>query len=367
MSNLQNVTSAKHACLHRQHPGRQHVLRRAGAAAVTIPRWALVAALTAGLCALTANPLPAQEQAGEALPEGRIVGRIVGHPEAGRPVMLLQIRLDEQGQPTPSPIGRSETTEGGAYLFTGVPIDPLAVYQLGTRIDGRLVGSDPFTFHPGSNEVVHDLQPPGTLKETSALSFDEALIVIEPRAGAVSIVEVIHFHNPTSDVLETAGTPLELPVAPEADGLEIMRLDLDDAEHEWLGPKLLVHGKIPPGPGVIAFRYTASALLGSLDWVRFYPRAVNRLKIISPKGGGLRVSGGGLEPRAEEVFDGVAYAVWLREEPTPQSPLEITVSGLPIGQWMLLLPAGAFLVVMAGLVAWFLRRRLAGVEAVAES
>ena len=59
--------------------------------------------------------------------------------------------------------------------------------------------------------------------------------------------------------------------------------------------------------------------------------------------------------------------MWLREEPTPQSPLEITVIGLPIGPWMLLLPAGAFLVVMAGLVAWFLRRRLAGVEAVAES
>ncbi len=59
----------------------------------------------------------------------------------------------------------------------------------------------------------------------------------------------------------------------------------------------------------------------------------------------------------------MTYSVWTREEPTTQSPLEITLSGLPIGQWILLFPAGGFLLVMGGLVAWFLRRRLGGAEA----
>ena len=49
------------------------------------------------LVGLSPAPAPAQESPSVAALQGRITGKIVGHDQAGTPVMLLQIRLGDDG------------------------------------------------------------------------------------------------------------------------------------------------------------------------------------------------------------------------------------------------------------------------------
>lgn len=295
----------------------------------------------------------------EDLPRGRVTGTIMGHAEAGIPVMLLQLRLNEEGQPRPTPLGRSETDAEGGYTFTDVPIEPQTVYQLGARVEGRLVGSRPFSFPEGGRTVRHDLKVPEVRSDTGALRVDEALLVAEPRAGGARITEVVHLGNPTPDVIALGGSPLELPVAGGASDFEVLRNDLEQGSHDYLGPKLLLHGRVPPGRSVVAYRYRMDAPLGTLRWERRYPRGANLLRVLAPQGT-LQAGGPELEALPPETFDEVTYDAWERPQVPAGATVRLRLTGAPMAYWVLWMPAAGFFVLMAGVVAWFLRRRLGG-------
>ncbi|MCH8882476.1 MAG: hypothetical protein IIA41_03140 [SAR324 cluster bacterium] len=291
------------------------------------------------------------------LPEGVVTGSIVGHPDAGTTVVLLQFRLDAEGQPQGGPIDRTETRAGGRYEFTGVPIDPRTVYQLGTRIEGRLVGSDRFTFPGGERRVAVDLRAPQVSGDTGALRIQELLLIAEPRTGAAWITEVVHLTNPTQHTIESDRQPLELPIPQAAVELEILRMDPEEGRHERLGPKILVYGRFPPGVSVVAFRYLAPAPFGSTRLERTYSQPVAGLRVLTPAGG-LTVSGPGFERGEREQFEEVAYDVWSRTAIAAGEPVAIALEGVPIRQWVLLVPLAGFFLVTGGVVVWFLRVRL---------
>ena len=88
--------------------------------------------------------------------QGSVSGRLIGDPAKGAlqgaTVMLMWFRTNAQGKPEAGPIARQLAGKNGSFTFNNVPIDPKARYQLGTGVDGPLVGSDPFTFTAGARE-----------------------------------------------------------------------------------------------------------------------------------------------------------------------------------------------------------------------
>jgi hypothetical protein len=298
----------------------------------------------------------AQDQ-GAAPSLGSVEGQLLGHAEAGTPVVLLQYRLDAAGNPEGGPIARTETREDGAYLFTGVPIDPRTVYRLGTRIGGRLIASDPFTFPRSETRVVFNLRVPEVSTEPGALRGRELLWVAEPRAGQVWVTEVLHLENPTADQIDLGRAPLELPLPRDAQELEMLHFDLAEGTQERLGAKLLVSGRVPPGITRIAFRYLQPAPLGRVSWARSYAFPIDALRVLSPSDS-VRIEGDRLAPAPPETYEDVTYMVWTREAIAPGEPLAARLSGIPISQWVLLPPVAGFAFLMAGIVLWFLWRRI---------
>jgi len=298
------------------------------------------------------------QQAGTASPpQGVVEGQIEGRSEAGLPVVLLQYRLDSEGQPQGGPIARTQTGEGGTYRFESVPVEASTVYRLGTRIDGRLIASDPFTFPSEGTRVRFDLRLPVVRKDLSTLSAQELLWVAEPRPGSVWITEVVHLSNSSSDAVDSQEAPLSLPIPTGARDFELLRLDDENGLHERLGERLLIRAHFGPGLNVIAFRYRLDAWLGGAGWTRGYPFEVARARLLAPLGS-VRAEGEGFVESAPETFQDVTYAVWAREAVTAGSPLTLRLTGVPVLQMMLLLPLAGFALLMTALLAWFVRRRL---------
>lgn len=305
-----------------------------------------------------AGPVTAPAQEGV---QGRVVGRIQGNSQegeiAGVRVMLVRFTLDEEGNPRGSPIEIQPTSPEGRYTFTGVPIDRNAVYQLGARVQGMMVSSDPFTFPEGHREVMLNLKVPEVSSGAESLRVEEALLAIEPRRGAVWVTEVLHLMNPTPNVMRGTGEPLELTVPPGAEQFEMLRQDIEEADHEYLGTKLLVYGNFMPGNSTVAFRYRLPVWLGAFTLAKRYPHPVQTLSVLTPLHS-VQVSGENLERVAAQTIDGQRYDTRRMGRIAADEAVSLAVSGVPVRQELFLLPTTGFFVLMAGVVFWFVRRRL---------
>jgi hypothetical protein len=325
--------------------------RRTGAAALLLA--ALLLAGTAG-----AQSAPKAEAV-----RGRVMGTIQGAPEgvnlAGTRVVLVQFRISDEGQPKGQPI-RSETVGAdGKYAFTDVPIEPRTVYQVGATVGSQVVGSQPFTFPAGEREVLLDLHYPRLVTDSSAVRIEQGLIAVEPRRGALLVTEVLHLINPGENVIEGVQRPLELSLPAAADKLEFLREIEESNGHERLGGKLLIYGNLEPGRTTVAFRYRLPVWLGSVELSKQYPHGVARLSVLSPEGS-LRLHDERFTPQGTQTLGDAQYDSWVATDIPARQRISVHLSGVPVRQEIYLIPTAGFAVLMAGVVVWFLRRRLRG-------
>lgn len=293
-------------------------------------------------------------------PMGQVLGRIVGasaKEAAGAKVVLVKFTLNAQGVPAGAPIQMLSADAEGRYAFTGVPIDGHAVYKLGTRIAGRLVASESFTFPEGKPVVRLDLAVPALVGDTSGLFFKQVVVAMEPVVGAVWVTEVMHVGNPTPNVIDAVNAPLELTLPPEASDLTMIREEQEAANHTHLGAKLLVYGRLQPGDTTIAFRYRIGAILGAAELEKRYPHPVEELVVLAPKGS-LRLTSDQLSPRQPQELEGIAYDTWSGGNMPAQRTVVVRANGIPVRQEIYLVPLAGFFAAMGGVLWWFLRRRL---------
>ncbi|HKI99174.1 MAG TPA: hypothetical protein VKB51_11935 [bacterium] len=322
--------------------------------------WRLLVALL--LCALL---LPAAVSTAQAQPKtaerGRVSGSIVGAPEGvkleGTRVVLVQFKLDEQGQPKGSPVETSTADAKGKYAFNNVPVAGQTVYQVGATVNGQLVGSQPFTFPEGKLHVSLNLQYPHLVSDGSAVHIEQGLIAVEPRRGAVLITEVLHLLNPGPDVIEGVQHPLELNLPSGAEHLEVIREIQQSNGHERLGSKLLFYGNLEPGATTIAYRYTLPVWLGTVKLHKEYPHPVDNLSVLTPHDS-LRMDTARFEAKEPQTIQGSRYDSWVATDIAALTPVSLRMSGVPVPQQVYLVPTAGFVLLMVGMVGWFMLRRL---------
>jgi len=298
---------------------------------------------------------------GQAVATGKVTGHILGlkpgESAKGAKVVLVKFTLDEKGQPQGNPIQMKDADANGGYTFENVPIEAHAVFQLGTRIDGNLVPSDSFTFPEGKHTITLNLRVPEIVTDNTSVRIAQALIALEPQVGSVWVTDVVHMENPTKNVIDGTKTPLELTVPANAENLEVIRQDQQQGSNQRLGTKLLIFGNLQPGVTTVAYRYRMPVLLGTLTIEKSYPRAVSEMIVLAPTGM-LKVSSDRLDARQPQVIEKQSYDVWGGANLAPEGKVRITAAGVPLQQAWLLAPFALFFVIMAGVVVWYLRRRL---------
>ena len=311
-------------------------------------------------------PLPAQAPGGT----GEVTGAIQDVPEGvaleGTRVVLVQFRISDEGQPKSQPVQSQTVGADGRYAFQAVPIEPRTVYQVGATVGGQVVGSQPFTFPAGERQVLLNLHYPRVVSDSSAVRIEEGLVAVEPRRGAVWVTEVLHLVNGSGDTVEGVRRPLEFILPSGAGKVEMLREVQDGTGHERLGNKLLVYGNLEPGRTTVAFRYNLPVWLGAAKLSLQYPHVVGRLSVLVPEGS-LRVGAPRFNPAEPQSFDKSRFDVWAATDLPAQESVQVRFSGVPVRQEVYLIPVGGFVLLMAGVVIWFLRRRLAHPDAPASA
>jgi hypothetical protein len=298
---------------------------------------------------------------GQVAPTGTVSGRILGLKQGesvrGAKVVLVRFTLDANGQPKGAPVQMKDADANGSYVFENVPVDAHSVYQLGTRIDGNLIPSESFTFPDDHRTITLNLRVPEIVTDSTSVRIVQALIALEPQVGAVWVTDVVHLENPTKDVIEGVQTPLELSVPSDAQNVEVIHQDQQQGTHQQVGDKLLIFGNLQPGVTTIAVRYRMPVQLGNLTLAKIYPRPVAEMVVLAPAGL-LKVSSDRLDARQRQTIEGQSYDVWGGANLAPQGVVRISASGVPMQQAWLLVPFGLFLVIMAAVVFWYVRKRL---------
>ncbi|MDH4249145.1 MAG: hypothetical protein OEW39_15175 [Deltaproteobacteria bacterium] len=309
---------------------------------------------------------PAQQPTAGATPSakdvrGRVTGRILNAPAGtdltGTRVVLLRLFLDAEGRPQTQPVTMYETKADGEYTFPDIVVEAKSIYQIGVRYQERLVGSETFAFPAGEREVTMNLHIPQLTTDATGVSIEEALIAVEPARGGVWVTEVIHFQNAGRNVVDRSKNPLTLELPSGAEKLEMLRLDTLEGSHELVGLKLLIFGNLPPGRFTLAYRYNRGVSLGSFTLTKGYPFSTQMLTVLVPEKA-LHVSHARLNPHEQQEIQGTRFDAWVARELVTGDRLDISISGIPVVQALYLFPAGGFLLLMSGVVLWFLRGRL---------
>lgn len=296
------------------------------------------------------------------LAQGTVKGRLKGDPSKGSlkgaTVMLFQYSLGKNGQPEqPKPIGRMTAGEKGVYEFKKVPIKARSLYQLGTRVDGRLVASRFFMFTKGKTLVEFDFPLPELVEDLTGLRLAQVLLAFDPGISAVWVTEVFHFVNTTKNTLATGEKPVNLPIPGGVEEFKILKMGLQKGKHTQIGGKVMVFGEFPPGQTTVAYRYRSQARLGHLNVEKKYPFPINQVLSLTPKNT-LSVEGAEFKPMEEKNIDGTRYQASARGKLTADTPFSLSISGIRVHQGYFLVPLGVFLLGMIGIIFWFLRVRL---------
>ena len=292
----------------------------------------------------------------------RVSGRLDAPPAGAAleeaEVRLLGYTLGATGRIEENTLATTAPDGEGRFSFIQRVIGRTK-YRVVAHLDGAVALSRMFNRPEADGEVVQDLSFPRLVSGKSALRIPEGYIFVEPRRGAAWITEIVHFVNPTANIIEGMRQPLELSLPAGAEDFELLRPAPDQGSHERLGPKLLVYGNLPPGQNTVAFRYRLPAVLGTLALDKRYPSPVDLLTVLAPEGG-LTLAGGGFSREEVRTMEKTRYDAWSKKELQAGSPVEVRLDGVPILQELILLWVAAFLAGMAGLVGWFWRTRLSG-------
>lgn len=335
-------------------------LRRTGA--LLRPAGVLVILAAAALLMLTgAGPA----RAAKPVAHGKVTGAITGAPKGttlkGTRVVLVRFKLDAQGQPKGEAVGSQKADAQGHYTFDNVPIEARTVFQIGATVDGRMVGSQPFTFPAGQHQIVLNLPFPHLTSDSSALRIDEGVIAVEPHRGEVFVTEVLHLMNAGPDVIEGVKQPLEVDLPKDAKDLEVLSEIEPKNGHERLGSELLFYGNFDPGRTTVAYRYRLPVWLGTLTLHKRYPHKVGTLSVLAPHGS-LQMESASFTPQDEQKIANTNYDAWSATDISADQPVTIRLSGVPVDQQVYLVPTVGFAVVMLGVLVWFVRRRLREAE-----
>jgi hypothetical protein len=274
---------------------------------------------------LLAAPLARAQEVPGRLPEGpaTLRGRIV-HETGGAVAGLSVVLYAAPGEGAPG-LARTTSDASGAFAFEGISNDPGIAYLVGVRAEGLPFGTR-VAFEPGQTlrEVEVRVTPP--LLDARGVEQVAARLRIERGCGGLRIAETHRLRNPAERAVlvpepeREGATPLlavELPAGAGPISAPFGALGLVQE-----GPSVAFFGPLHPGENEIEWSYSVPARGDSLALAWHLPQGARRLEVLA-EAAGLRATGAGLVPGAEETIEGRTYAAAATGPIAPGAAFEL--------------------------------------------
>ena len=276
----------------------------------------------------------------------------------GLDVILLKFGLSPEGEVTPAgPQARVKTNSDGEFEFLKVKQDLRAGYQLGTRVEGELYSSKIFFMKAGETLIEKNIIIPGISTAVEELETSQVSLVIESGLGAVTVTEVLVFHNSTADKIDTTTRPLlqKLPAGIENFGMMESK-SVNSMKHQLEKNVLKIAYIFPRGSTQIIYQYTLPAWFGGLEINREFEHSLDVVGVFTPIER-LQIKSDELIFSGKQSLNETTFLSW-KSKASASNTLNFKISNIPTTS---LQYAGVSVIIMVLLfsnVALFYRQRL---------
>lgn len=342
-------------------------------------------------------PWGATYRAGNGIIQGAAVQRTPG----GDPVAGLTASLEAYAGFTPVAVFTTTVDATGAYTFTELATDPSINYLTSVNSSGIRYSSAILNFAAGTDRMAAEVAIYATTEDPAAIRMNRVHWIVEPRPGAVLVIEVYGVGNSgdrtyvgtmVNGVERTATVAIPVPEAAQQLSFENGVLG---ERFQRVGD--LVYDTTPVLPGTdsrqIIMRYLLPVEDRALTLSRSFGYPVDEMSLLIADLPQLEVEIPGFALASRESFQNQTFQLWQAEGAIPAA-LTLQLSGLlaaddsdprlaqgASGQaggtavtavqlltpWVTWSTVALLLLVMAGLLAWAgQQRRLSAVPAAEE-
>lgn len=269
--------------------------------------------------------------AGTGIIQGQVTQGTPDGEDAGGLLMSLEVYAGF------TPVATFTTTVDatGSYTFTDVATDPNMNYLASVRSADIRYSSAILNFAEGTAAINGDIAIYATTTDPAAIRFNSVHWIIDPRPGAVTVIEVYGVGNDGNrtfvgtavDGLAQAGT-VAMSVPTAAQDLSFENGILGE-RFQLVGNTAYDTAPVLPGQGSrqIIMRYLLPVADRTVDVTRDFSYAVDEMSLLVAELPDVEADIPGFALSSRETFQGQTYQLWRAEGAIPET-LTIHLTGL---------------------------------------
>lgn len=266
---------------------------------------------------------------------GIIQGQVTQGTPDGEDAGGLLVSLEVYAGFTPVATFTTTVDATGSYTFTDVATDPNMNYLASVRSADIRYSSAILNFAEGTAAINGDIAIYATTTDPAAIRFNSVHWIIDPRPGAVTVIEVYGVGNDGNrtfvgtavDGLAQAGT-VAMSVPTAAQDLSFENGILGE-RFQLVGNTAYDTAPVLPGQGSrqIIMRYLLPVADRTVDVTRDFSYAVDEMSLLVAELPDVEADIPGFALSSRETFQGQTYQLWRAEGAIPET-LTIHLTGL---------------------------------------
>lgn len=264
---------------------------------------------------------------------GKIINKNMGLPVTASQEVMLHI-WDQQNDDIN--MLHAQSASDGAFLFTGVDLQPQYVYGTMAVFDGVTYVSQIVPPKEGSNQLQLDVPVYETVQDASAIQVDQMHVLFEFAADGLQTTEIYALSNTGIRTVRDAvklddgkTATMRYPLPKDADYI-FFQPDTSDRFVKFPGGFADTSPLLPGGQGDrFAVQYMVPyTLQGAFEYTA--PVNIKALNFLLPQGSGVTLKGDGLAgPQPVTLEAGKSYEVYALSDIRAGQSLHVTLSGNP--------------------------------------
>jgi hypothetical protein len=289
--------------------------------------------------------------------QGKIT-RPDGTPPEPMTVQLMEITMSDRPAITPVLTGKSD--QSGFYSLSYSPAGDSTVnvfYRISIDLDGYSIGSDPFRLNPDNQSVQIDLSLPVVKSGSQNLEIPKEILIIESMEETIRLTTILFIVNPGDALVDAKKIPFEKSIPKTAYNFQNLGSQTD-LQLDFEPGKVKIGVSLTEGTKEVFFSYDLPVRNRSLEWDYQLMPGVREIEFATPDKtieleiGSERSPEYSITTRQKSLGDRLFQSKTVALAPGSKS-IPITISGIPISQKKLMIPAMVlFVILMIGLAGF---------------
>ena len=250
----------------------------------------------------------------------------------------------------------SKTTNHPALVSFSVPASENRVfYQVSALRGDREISSEPFYLDENRTKIEVELILPAVSTDAELIEFPKNTVFVEQSDAGIAITDIIYLVNATETFVDASKFELQKKMPVGSKNFSIIHAP-KRSEVEKTGDYLHLKLKLSPGQSQVIVNYELPTRGSDISMKHHLFSGTGELELVFVVGGpeiNVKPDHGISTTESTKKFNNQLYVLKTLTLPQKLNLLEITISGIPLAQNQMIIPAVILAVILfAGLILY---------------